>query len=88
MSWPLRPKSFRLELGSALQQEFLSRGIPYTRDGPFRIELDKSRTAQHVIHAIQTPLSLLRVHEPTVEEAYIEIINKTNESTVNGIERP
>ena len=36
-------------------------------------------TAQKVIQKIKTPLSLLDVHNPTLEEAYIEIISNNHE---------
>lgn len=40
-----------------------------------RIDLVK-RTAYEIIHAIQTPLIDLQVHTPTLEEAYLEIVNQ------------
>lgn len=40
-----------------------------------RIDLGK-RTAYEIIHSIATPLSDLQVHTPTLEEAYLEIVNQ------------
>ena len=36
-------------------------------------------TAQSIIARIQTPLSVLRVHEPSLEEAYVELVAGSKE---------
>jgi ABC-2 type transport system ATP-binding protein len=36
-------------------------------------------TAQSIIAGIRTPLSVLRVHDPSLEEAYVELINGNRE---------
>lgn len=42
-------------------------------NGPFKIMLKKD-SAQKVIQSIKTPLSVLETHSPSLEEAYVEII--------------
>jgi ABC-2 type transport system ATP-binding protein len=37
-------------------------------------------TAQTLINRIQTPLSVLRVHEPSLEEAYVELVASSKEA--------
>lgn len=66
-----------------LAAELTTHGFPFTQSGPFRVPLSKQLSAQEVIRAIATPLTLLRVHEPSLEEAYIEIINATSAPQAN-----
>jgi len=44
--------------------------------GLVRVGYD-DRTAQSIIARIRTPLSVLRVHEPSLEEAYVELLGTT-----------
>ena len=37
-------------------------------------------TAQELIARIDTPLSVLRVHEPSLEEAYVELLRTPEEA--------
>ncbi len=39
-------------------------------------------TAQPIISRIQTPLSVLRVHDPSLEEAYVELLRRPDEELV------
>ena len=48
---------------------------PTPASGPFRIPLDGRRTHQ-VLRAIETPLSVVRTHTPSLEDAYLEIVEK------------
>jgi ABC-2 type transport system ATP-binding protein len=48
--------------------------------GQIRIPYE-SNTAQSIIASIKTPLSVLRVHEPSLEEAYVELISSSQEAT-------
>lgn len=50
---------------------------------PFKISL-KGKNAQKVIQSIKTPLNLLKTHSPTLEEAYLEIIEKTENGGLNA----
>jgi ABC-2 type transport system ATP-binding protein len=47
-------------------------------DGPFRIHVD-SRRAHAALKAIDTPLTLVRTHAPSLEDAYLEIVGKNSE---------
>ncbi len=51
-------------------------------DGTIRIAYDQA-TAQAIIGRIRTPLTVLRVHDPSLEEAYVELLrsNETAEAT-------
>ena len=37
-------------------------------------------TAQEVIARIDTPLSVLRIHEPSLDEAYVELLRQTEQA--------
>ena len=39
-------------------------------------------TAQELIARIDTPLSVLRIHEPSLEEAYVELLRTPEEEAV------
>lgn len=49
---------------------------------PIKLFLNKV-SAQTVIQSIKTPLSVLRVHTPTLEEAYLEIIAEQEKEIAN-----
>jgi ABC-2 type transport system ATP-binding protein len=46
--------------------------------GLVRVAYDGA-TAQSVIAGIGTPLTTLRVHEPSLEEAYVELLRRSDE---------
>jgi ABC-2 type transport system ATP-binding protein len=60
----------------ALRRELGGRGIPYEGEGPVRVYLGEGRTAQGVIKAIETPLTVVRTHSPTLEDAYLAIVGE------------
>ena len=60
---------------SALEAELTRRGLAHTGGGPFRVPLEAARTHE-VLRAIETPLTLIRTHAPTLEDAYLEIVDK------------
>ncbi|MCL4367382.1 ABC transporter ATP-binding protein [Patescibacteria group bacterium] len=66
-----------------LTAELTQLHIKFAEDDLIRIDLD-SKSAQKVISLIKTPLSILRVHTPTLEEAYLEIIENNKERSPNG----
>lgn len=39
-----------------------------------RVYLSDGRTAQGVIKALDTPLTVVRTHSPTLEDAYLAIV--------------
>ena len=64
----------------ALAAELASIGLApeVDPDGLLRVEYADA-TAQSIIARIRTPLSVLRVHEPSLEEAYVELIDGKSE---------
>jgi ABC-2 type transport system ATP-binding protein len=48
-------------------------------DGLFRVSYPE-QTAQELIARIDTPLSVLRIHEPSLEEAYVELLRQPEEA--------
>jgi ABC-2 type transport system ATP-binding protein len=48
-------------------------------DGLFRVSYVE-QTAQELIARIDTPLSVLRIHEPSLEEAYVELLRQPDEA--------
>lgn len=69
------------EDSTRLKGELQGLGVTPTEEegGLLRIDLNPERTAQKVIRSIQTPLTTLKIHTPTLEEAYLEIISKGTE---------
>jgi ABC-2 type transport system ATP-binding protein len=65
----------------ALQAELLGLGLKPTvdPDGLVRVAYEAT-TAQSLIARIATPLSVLRVHEPSLEEAYVELLRQPGEA--------
>ena len=55
----------------ALLTELARLGLPFTGAGPIRIPLDGRRTHQ-VLRTIETPLSVVQTHTPTLEDAYLK----------------
>jgi ABC-2 type transport system ATP-binding protein len=64
----------------ALLTELTALGLTPAVDdsGLIRVPYD-GQTAQQLIARIDTPLSVLRVHEPSLEEAYVELLRKPDE---------
>ncbi|MBA3610304.1 MAG: ATP-binding cassette domain-containing protein [Rubrobacter sp.] len=62
----------------ALERELSERGIPYTVASPLRVDLN-GRSAQSVVQSIVTPLSVMRLHTPTLEDAYLSIVGGDDE---------
>ena len=63
-----------------LKAELEAKNILFSSSGPFKIPL-KKHTAQQIIKMVNTKLTRLSIHTPTLEEAYLEIINKSNNET-------
>jgi ABC-2 type transport system ATP-binding protein len=59
-----------------LAAELSRLGVPFNGNGAgFQIPYQEA-TPQTLIGRLQTPLSLLRVHEPSLEEAYVDLLAK------------
>jgi ABC-2 type transport system ATP-binding protein len=62
---------------ATLQTELTAKGLRFVEElGHFRLELD-DRSVHQLLKAIDTPLSRVQVHTPTLEDAYLEIIGAT-----------
>ena len=61
---------------AALRHELGGMGIGYSGDGPLRVELD-GRGTHALLKSIDTPLSLVQTHTPSLEDAYLEIVERT-----------
>lgn len=66
----------------ALREELESLKLSFTEEERFKIVLTK-KTAQETIKEIETPLSYLRIHTPTIEEAYLEILGQEEEQEIS-----
>ena len=60
---------------AALTKELSVMGLKYTVNG--RIVVPVQGAVQEIIQKLQTQLTTLRIHEPTLEDAYVEFLNKT-----------
>lgn len=49
--------------------------LKFTLEKEFKVFMEK-RSAQQIIQSIKTPLSVLKTHNPSLEEAYLEIIGQ------------
>lgn len=56
-----------------LKNELERLKLHYQEESFFKVMLN-NKSAQEIIHSIKTPLSLLKTHTPTLEEAYLEIV--------------
>jgi ABC-2 type transport system ATP-binding protein len=58
-----------------LRDELVRLGHAPSGDGPFRIDV-RTREAHAVLRAIETPLTVVRNHAPSLEDAYLEIVSR------------
>jgi ABC-2 type transport system ATP-binding protein len=63
---------------SRLTDELARLGLPLAGSGPFQIPLD-GRSTHATLRAIETPLTLVRTHAPSLEDAYLEIVGRSDE---------
>ncbi len=59
----------------ALKSELRQKGIAFSGAAPFRIELN-GRTVHQMLKDIDTPLSAVEIHSPTLEDAYLQILER------------
>jgi ABC-2 type transport system ATP-binding protein len=64
---------------SRLRAELAERGLRVSGEGPYRVELDGQST-HRLLKQIDTPLSVVQTHMPTLEDAYLDIIGRGDES--------
>jgi ABC-2 type transport system ATP-binding protein len=58
-----------------LRKELTRLGLAHSASTPFRVDLN-GRTVQAVIKSIQTPLTVVQTHLPTLEDAYLAIVGR------------
>lgn len=58
-----------------LKAELKRKRIKFIHSGPFCIDIS-NKSPQKIIQKINTPLSVLKIHQPTLEQAYLKIITK------------
>ncbi len=61
---------------AALRTELQELGIHFSETPHFQIGLN-GRNAHHILKAIDTPLTMVKTHSPTIEDAYLEIIGRS-----------
>ena len=59
--------------------ELKAKHIPFKLDEHVKIDL-KKRRIQHLLKSIDTELSFVQIHRPTLEDAYLEIIDNSNDN--------
>ncbi len=62
----------------ALRAELAGLGLAIEGDGPFQLPVGGADT-HAILRAIRTPLTLVRTHAPSLEDAYMEIVGRTSE---------
>ena len=58
----------------ALGEELSAYGAEVMEDGRFRVRFS-GNTPQDILSNVKTPLSFMRLHEPTLEEAYVDLVS-------------
>jgi ABC-2 type transport system ATP-binding protein len=61
-----------------LEAELATRGIAFTNEEEGLRVYYQEPTPQTLISQLQTPLSLLKVYEPSLEEAYVDLIGEAS----------
>jgi ABC-2 type transport system ATP-binding protein len=64
---------------AALLGELQRLRLTYSGNGPYRVELD-GRGTHAVLKSIDTPLSLIQTHTPSLEDAYLEIVGRQTDA--------
>jgi ABC-2 type transport system ATP-binding protein len=60
---------------SALVEELARLGYTTSGGAPFKLQLD-GQTVHGILRSIETPLSVVKTHTPTLEDAYLEIVSR------------
>lgn len=60
----------------ALTAELSELNLSYQANGPVVVPL-AGQTAQETIARLKTPLTVLKIHEPSLEDAYVEFLSQT-----------
>ena len=62
----------------ALRSELQSLQLGFTEQGQFQVQLN-GHSAQEVIRSLDTPLTVLKTHSPSLEDAYLKIVGTAME---------
>jgi ABC-2 type transport system ATP-binding protein len=72
----------------ALRQELRARNVPFVETPLFKIELngksEKHFTPHQLLKMIDTPLTTVKLHSPSVEDAYMAIISEHDNDHANA----
>jgi ABC-2 type transport system ATP-binding protein len=61
----------------ALRGELRRRGVAFSETPLFRIDIDGAPGSTHqLLRSIETPLSVVRTHAPSMEDAYLEVLRE------------
>ncbi len=60
---------------AALRAELCRLGIAFEQTGPFRVPVN-GRSVHDLLRSIETPLTVVRTHAPSLEDAYLEIVGR------------
>jgi ABC-2 type transport system ATP-binding protein len=63
---------------SALGDELARLGYAASGGPPFKIQLD-GHTVHRILRSIETPLTVVKTHTPTLEDAYLEIVGRSRD---------
>jgi ABC-2 type transport system ATP-binding protein len=65
---------------ATLRSELVALQLELEGDGPFQLSLD-GRSPHALLRAISTPLTTIEIHTPTLEDAYLAIVEQEREKT-------
>ena len=69
----------------ALRDELRRRNVAFTETPLFRIDIDGAPGSAHrLIRSIETPLSVVRTHAPSMEDAYLEVLRERQDEEEPG----
>jgi ABC-2 type transport system ATP-binding protein len=63
---------------AALRAELARLGLTFEETGGFRLPLD-GRSAHAILRSIETPLTVVQTHAPSLEDAYLAIVGREEE---------
>ena len=63
---------------SGLSDELARLGYLTSGGPPFKLQLD-GHSVHSILRSIETPLTVVKTHTPSLEDAYLEIVSKTSE---------
>ena len=63
---------------ASLRRELEALRVTFEQQGQFKVTLN-GQSAQEVIRSLVTPLTVLKTHSPSLEDAYLEIVGKGTE---------